>query len=414
VQGWRGCGGGPRPPIALSSVGPGIYVPWGAAEPIDEGLNVIAKSNMPDLLEREARKRWGAAVEFCVASTNSRYVGSVYSWRSCLLQRVNRERVVVHRAMDIEFRGEALCKALRVDRLEGQVLSIYYVAGKGIAYCRTRKASSLGMSNLKTQTNRGQQKSGVVISVAAAVAAALALAACASKNKLITPNGKERVAINTSASLAKYQDIVTRQDEMTLEKSDLQRKVELLSAQVATLKAYVVEHERKDKARENVPALPSTEQPKPNPTPPPATPTKNDGKNAAEAMIVGPDRITFRISHDVGRTAFAPTAVLEGELLKAAAAAKSISIRGRTDATVADEVETSIALARAVHARQFLVANGVDAAKIKTWYRAAGGFVVDNSSPEGRAVNRRVEIETRGLDTSVYAPLISDIQLGKN
>ena len=379
---------------------------------------MIAKSKIRDALEQEAPKRWGAAVQFCVAATHGRYVGSVCSWRSYLLQRVTRERVVIHRAIDIEFRGEAFCKALQVDRLEGQVLSIYYIAGKGIAYHRTPRASPTRTLNLKTQptefrTRRGQQKSGVVVGVAAAVAAALALAACASKNKLITPNGKERVAINTPASLAKYQDIVTRQDEMTLEKSDLQRKVELLSAQVATLKAYVVDHERKDKA-ENGPALPITEPPKPNPTPPPAAPMKNVGTNAAETVVVGPDRITFRVSHDVGHTAFEPTAALEEELLKAAAAAKSISIRGRTDATVADEVETRIALDRAVHARQFLLANGVDAAKIKTWYRAAGGFVVDNSSAEGRAVNRRVEIETRGLDTSAFAPLVSDIRLGKN
>ena len=98
-----------------------------------------------------------------------------------------------------------------------------------------------------------------------------------------------------------------------------------------------------------------------------------------------------------------PDASVETELIEATRAATSISIRGRTDADVADEVEGKIALMRALRAREYLIGNGVDAHKIRTWYRAAGDFVADNSSAEGRAENRRVEIEVRGLDTTAFA-----------
>ena len=43
--------------------------------------------------------------------------------------------------------------------------------------------------------------------------------------------------------------------------------------------------------------------------------------------------------------------------------------------------------------RRPLIGQGVDAKKIRAFYNSAGGFVADNSTPEGRAKNRRVDIE---------------------
>jgi hypothetical protein len=47
-------------------------------------------------------------------------------------------------------------------------------------------------------------------------------------------------------------------------------------------------------------------------------------------------------------------------------------------------------------------ANGIDASKIRWSYLAAGGYVTDDKSAEGRTKNRRVEIKTMDLDASAF------------
>ena len=43
--------------------------------------------------------------------------------------------------------------------------------------------------------------------------------------------------------------------------------------------------------------------------------------------------------------------------------------------------------------RDYLVGAGVDAARIRATYQPAGDHAADNASADGRAMNRRVEIE---------------------
>jgi outer membrane protein OmpA-like peptidoglycan-associated protein len=66
-------------------------------------------------------------------------------------------------------------------------------------------------------------------------------------------------------------------------------------------------------------------------------------------------------------------------------------------------------LNRAVGARAYLISHGVSASKIRTWYRSAGDFVADNSTEAGKAINRRVEIEARGVDTASYASKAANV-----
>ncbi len=68
-------------------------------------------------------------------------------------------------------------------------------------------------------------------------------------------------------------------------------------------------------------------------------------------------------------------------------------MRGYTDSPVIDDANRKIALARALAARQYLIAQGVDPKKIRAYYKSAGGFIADNGTQEGRAKNRRVDIE---------------------
>jgi len=90
---------------------------------------------------------------------------------------------------------------------------------------------------------------------------------------------------------------------------------------------------------------------------------------------------------------------LDGELLRAlgeaAQAANRVVLRGRTDATISTPTAGQLALRRALTVKEILVAEGVNPGRVRVFYRAAGDFEADDRLPEGRAANRRVEIELR-------------------
>jgi outer membrane protein OmpA-like peptidoglycan-associated protein len=79
----------------------------------------------------------------------------------------------------------------------------------------------------------------------------------------------------------------------------------------------------------------------------------------------------------------------------AARAANRIYLHGHTDAYVASETGTELAIRRAVEVRRLLISLNVEPERIRLFYRGAGNFVANNSTPEGKALNRRVEIELR-------------------
>ncbi|MDR0576130.1 MAG: OmpA family protein [Candidatus Accumulibacter sp.] len=90
------------------------------------------------------------------------------------------------------------------------------------------------------------------------------------------------------------------------------------------------------------------------------------------------------------------TPMQQAELLSKAKNAKQIEIRGRTDGLRASAGDERIALARAISARSMLIDGGVPAERISINYASATDYTADNNTPDGRALNRRVEIELRG------------------
>ncbi|MBV8503274.1 MAG: OmpA family protein [Paucibacter sp.] len=95
----------------------------------------------------------------------------------------------------------------------------------------------------------------------------------------------------------------------------------------------------------------------------------------------------------------------EGELLLAhARLAPLVLLRGRTDGTRENVAEARIARDRAEAVRDYLVSGGVAPLRIRTTYQPTGDPVAGNESPNGRRLNRRVEVEIyRALPTSVSA-----------
>jgi outer membrane protein OmpA-like peptidoglycan-associated protein len=112
-----------------------------------------------------------------------------------------------------------------------------------------------------------------------------------------------------------------------------------------------------------------------------------------EAQLLRAATAIVRVEFDTGSADFRPDERTAAALVPAAKAAERVNVRGRTDARIPGPADPRIALARALAARQFLVDRGVDPAKIKVFALPAGDFVAPGNTPEGRAMNRRVEIE---------------------
>lgn len=87
-----------------------------------------------------------------------------------------------------------------------------------------------------------------------------------------------------------------------------------------------------------------------------------------------------------------PSAVALG-LIKEAKSAPLILLRGRTDGHSETAAESHVARARAAAMSDYLVAAGVSPSQIRATYQAIGDHVADNRTANGRAHNRRVEIE---------------------
>jgi outer membrane protein OmpA-like peptidoglycan-associated protein len=112
---------------------------------------------------------------------------------------------------------------------------------------------------------------------------------------------------------------------------------------------------------------------------------------------------TVRFAFNSTRVDIPPDAA--PSLLEDAKTAPLVLLRGRTDGASDSPAESRMAQARASAVRDYLIASGVDASRIRTTHQPSGDHVADNRSPQGRELNRRVEIEVyRALPVAQQAP----------
>ena len=112
-----------------------------------------------------------------------------------------------------------------------------------------------------------------------------------------------------------------------------------------------------------------------------------------EARLITASAAIVRVSFPTAGMAFKPNPQQAAVLIDSAKTAQQVNVSGHTDSRVAGAMDAKIALGRANAARKYLVDNGVQPDKIKVTSQADGGFVAPNITKEGRALNRRVEIE---------------------
>jgi outer membrane protein OmpA-like peptidoglycan-associated protein len=105
---------------------------------------------------------------------------------------------------------------------------------------------------------------------------------------------------------------------------------------------------------------------------------------------------TVQVQFEFGKADFKPSPDVGKVLVEAAKLADLVNVRGRTDSVVAGPSDARLARLRAAAAKDYLVAQGVDGAKIKVYSLASGDFTASTSTSQGRAKNRRVDIEFVG------------------
>jgi len=113
----------------------------------------------------------------------------------------------------------------------------------------------------------------------------------------------------------------------------------------------------------------------------------------SQARVQPQPNSVVTVRFEFGSTRVAIPADIAATLIADAKAAPLVLLRGRTDGTSDAPAESRIARDRADAVRDYLVAAGVDPARIRATYQPAGDHVAENASASGRGLNRRVEIE---------------------
>jgi outer membrane protein OmpA-like peptidoglycan-associated protein len=116
-------------------------------------------------------------------------------------------------------------------------------------------------------------------------------------------------------------------------------------------------------------------------------------QQALAAIQAPPANSVFTVRFDFGSTRVVVPADAASALIEDARSAPLVLLRGRTDGASDAPAESRIARERANAVRDYLVGAGVDPARIRATYQPAGDHAADNTSPSGKGMNRRVEIE---------------------
>ncbi len=114
--------------------------------------------------------------------------------------------------------------------------------------------------------------------------------------------------------------------------------------------------------------------------------------------------VIFRLSQRTGRSEFRPSTTLQAYLKQAMKLGHCLQVRGYTDGDKDQWIERATATQRAQKARAYLIRQGVPPNHIRITIVPIGEHVADNATKQGRAKNRRVEIEVKEQNPATVWP----------
>jgi OOP family OmpA-OmpF porin len=151
------------------------------------------------------------------------------------------------------------------------------------------------------------------------------------------------------------------------------------------------------------PPAPRQAPPPPPPPPPPAPPPRPAPPPPAPPAPVS-EKVTFAADafFDFGKSNLKPEA--QAKLADLVDKTKGINLEviiavGHTDSVGDDAYNQKLSIARAESVKAFLVSKGVEKNRVYTEGKGEKSPVADNKTAEGRAKNRRVEVEVVGTRT---------------
>ncbi len=114
--------------------------------------------------------------------------------------------------------------------------------------------------------------------------------------------------------------------------------------------------------------------------------------------------VIFRVSQRKGRSEFRPSKALQAHLKQALKLGHCLQVRGYTDGDKDQWIERETATQRAQKARAYLIHQGLAPDHIQITVVPIGEHVADNATKQGRAKNRRVEIEVKEHNPATVWP----------
>lgn len=239
------------------------------------------------------------------------------------------------------------------------------------------------------RTQRALSVAGCSLCIATA---ALLMGGCSSVPTPAEADGSSRVPANDPERVQALQQRVHADRALLTENNLLRAQVDALQAKLAEMTTIVRDALMLPPAAKAPTSLAPNSVPLASALAPqamavPGLPTYVYSAHAAGVVI--------RVFHPFAHTAFEPSEQVTQALRASVRGADLIEVRGYTDSNVLNPHDQQIAIARAEKARHWLIDNGADPARIHTQHFAAGHFLTDNRSPQGRSLNRRVEVDIR-------------------
>ena len=260
---------------------------------------------------------------------------------------------------------------------------------------------------------RAMSLAGFSLCMAGAV---IQLGGCSSVPKPAEADGSSRVPANDPERVQALQKKVASDRALLTENNQLRAQVDLLQLKLNEMASILRD------TLQLPPAAAVNPQPAPAPKPqepaqstPPKPPAQvGQARNTSiptlppHAYSTNSAGVVIRVFHAWARTEFEPSEEVANALRLGVKGAESVEVRGHTDSNVVNPVDKLIAIERAEKARTWLINNGAEPTKVSTRYFTARHFYAENKTPDGRALNRRVEIDIRNSQLASNQVALND------